>query len=169
MKCTDPKIGRLLEAYEFGLLSAEERRLFDGHLLECDRCAQDVFKMIPVVEALESESERFKSLQPASSAQRSWLATFLNLPFPIKIMAYSFLALIIATAIVFWDTRKPTPVPADFQAGIFRGSLKLIEPKGEMRTIPEAFKWDTVCDKCRYQIFRLRGWAFPNGCWARRM
>lgn len=40
--CTDRKIGRLLHHYELGLLSDEDRRRFEMHLLECDICFEDV-------------------------------------------------------------------------------------------------------------------------------
>jgi hypothetical protein len=41
-KCTNTKIGALLHAYELDLLSDEEARKFEQHLLECDTCLTSI-------------------------------------------------------------------------------------------------------------------------------
>src|SRR5262249_46883399 len=133
MNCTDPKIGRLLEAYEFGLLSEAERRQFDEHLLDCDYCAQDVFQTMPVVEALENNRDRFKTtLQAEPEKKYSWLDKFLAYPLPIKALVYSCLAILIAAGLVFWNAQRPAPPPEDLQPGSYRGEVNLIEPKGDI-------------------------------------
>jgi hypothetical protein len=48
MACSDPKTGKLIGSYELGLLSGEEKSLFESHLLGCDACFEDLYRMSPV-------------------------------------------------------------------------------------------------------------------------
>lgn len=48
MICTDQDIGKLLGSYELGLLSEEERRHFENHLLECEYCFQSLYETAPI-------------------------------------------------------------------------------------------------------------------------
>ncbi|MEW5922495.1 MAG: zf-HC2 domain-containing protein [Candidatus Zixiibacteriota bacterium] len=46
-KCNDESVGILLHAYELGLLSPDERDIFETHLLSCDYCHGEVKQFIP--------------------------------------------------------------------------------------------------------------------------
>jgi tetratricopeptide (TPR) repeat protein len=48
--CIDPDTGELKGSFELGLLSPEEKRQFETHLLECDRCFQELYRSAPVAE-----------------------------------------------------------------------------------------------------------------------
>nr|MBN2278292.1 zf-HC2 domain-containing protein [candidate division Zixibacteria bacterium] len=45
--CTDPETGRLLHAYELGLLSEEERDRFETHLIGCRFCHDQLVRFAP--------------------------------------------------------------------------------------------------------------------------
>lgn len=59
MKCTKPDIGKLITRYEFDLVSDDERRIFAGHLLECDACLEDLYSMSQVVGTMKENAEQF--------------------------------------------------------------------------------------------------------------
>jgi hypothetical protein len=48
MNCTDIKIRKLIGSYELGLLSKEERLMFENHLLECQTCFQNLYRIAPI-------------------------------------------------------------------------------------------------------------------------
>lgn len=48
MNCTDSETGKLIGAYELGLLSKDERLLFEDHLLECQYCFQSLYRTAPL-------------------------------------------------------------------------------------------------------------------------
>ena len=52
--CTDKNQGRLLHAYELGLLSEREREQFELHLYECEDCFSRASKLEGAVEALRT-------------------------------------------------------------------------------------------------------------------
>jgi len=56
-KCTDPDIGRLIHAYELNGLSAEERELFEVHLLDCEYCFKEVRQMEVVSDLLNADAD----------------------------------------------------------------------------------------------------------------
>ncbi len=56
-KCTNPRLGRLIGAYELELLEEAQRREFVNHLIECLHCHNEVFAMAPVMEALRRRRE----------------------------------------------------------------------------------------------------------------
>lgn len=59
MRCTNPQIGKWLVLYQFGQLSSEEKKRFEAHLLECDRCCQEAYVLGPVVERLKANPRPF--------------------------------------------------------------------------------------------------------------
>ncbi|MFC2163604.1 zf-HC2 domain-containing protein [Acidobacteriota bacterium] len=56
MTCTDKDIGKLIGGFELGLLSDEEKRLFENHLLNCEYCFQDLYRTAPLI-AMMREGE----------------------------------------------------------------------------------------------------------------
>ena len=54
MPCTDERTGRLIGSYELGLLSKQERKSFEAHVLKCDHCFQDLYRTAPVVSAMKT-------------------------------------------------------------------------------------------------------------------
>lgn len=65
MKCTDPKIKKLVSLYQFNLLGEEEKLSVEDHLLECDACFQEVYRLSSAVQIVEDMPEFFlNALQP---------------------------------------------------------------------------------------------------------
>ncbi len=83
-QCSNGAIGRMLHAYELGLLSIDEVELFETHLLECSHCADEVSAAGPSIQLLRSSSairrltshaaRETQSGQATSSSLRQWLA-----------------------------------------------------------------------------------------------
>ena len=59
MHCTNPKMRKLMGRYEFGLLSSEEQREFEAHLLECEACFEELYSMTPVVQRMKENPDLF--------------------------------------------------------------------------------------------------------------
>lgn len=73
MTCREPKTGALIARYEMGLLSDEERRRFETHLLECDACFQDYYQFAPVAEVISRERAALRTALAREG--RSWFAS----------------------------------------------------------------------------------------------
>ena len=54
-QCTDPKLGRMLYAYELGGLNEDDRRAFEIHLVECGHCFDQVQSFQRTAEVLRSD------------------------------------------------------------------------------------------------------------------
>ncbi len=52
--CTDPSMGRLLAAYEWGLLGKHERDGFEEHLVSCDACSAELLATAHVGAAMRA-------------------------------------------------------------------------------------------------------------------
>lgn len=57
MKCQDPKIGKLIMRYELNLVSDEEKRLFEAHLLDCDACYLELYSLSPAIKTMAANKE----------------------------------------------------------------------------------------------------------------
>ena len=64
MSCTNKDIGELIGSYELGLLSEEERRKFENHLVECEFCFQSLYEAAPITNLV-----RDKKLAPSSNVE----------------------------------------------------------------------------------------------------
>jgi hypothetical protein len=52
MSCTDQNIGKLIGSYELDILSEDERRQFENHLLECEDCFQNLYQTAPITKLI---------------------------------------------------------------------------------------------------------------------
>ena len=59
MKCIDPKMKKLVSLYQFNMLGEEEKFSVEDHLLECDACFEEVYRLCPAVEIVEEKPEFF--------------------------------------------------------------------------------------------------------------
>jgi len=65
MKCIDPKMKKLVSLYQFNMLGEEEKFSVEDHLLECDACFEEVYRLCPAVEIVQEEPEFFlNALEP---------------------------------------------------------------------------------------------------------
>jgi hypothetical protein len=53
-ECTEPGIGRLLHAYELGILSEDDQIRYERHLLACESCSAKVQRLLEVGRLLRS-------------------------------------------------------------------------------------------------------------------
>lgn len=67
-RCTNPRLGRLIAAYELGLLGETERKAFVNHLIECLHCHNELYTMAPVMDVLRTQR------QAALDRRRQWSA-----------------------------------------------------------------------------------------------
>ncbi len=66
-RCTNTELGKLLHAYELGLLDEKEKDLFETHLLSCDFCFEELKKFMPQAALLRSSPEVGKELSEGLS------------------------------------------------------------------------------------------------------
>ena len=55
MNCTDEDIGKLIGGYELGLLTDEEKRQFENHLLACEYCFYSLYEAVPIANLVREE------------------------------------------------------------------------------------------------------------------
>ena len=56
-KCTDENVGRLLHAFELGMLSQEESESFINHCLVCEYCSRQLADFQPAAEILTNDPQ----------------------------------------------------------------------------------------------------------------
>jgi len=56
--CTDPEVGRLLAAYDAGILDPPERQAFEQHIASCEACREGLFELAPHVMQLRQHPGR---------------------------------------------------------------------------------------------------------------
>ena len=120
MKCIAPKIGKPSLLYQFGQLSAEERKHFEAHLLECDHCFQEAYALGPVIEKMRNDPAPFlAALTPAIKPRRKFHLDLMEaigrIPalgrIAIPAVAIALLLWIIWPATELADLARITPVP----------------------------------------------------------
>ncbi|MBN2227696.1 MAG: zf-HC2 domain-containing protein [candidate division Zixibacteria bacterium] len=91
-RCTDIKTGRLIHAYELGLLSDEESEHFEMHLMHCEYCVSLLKTSSLRTGLLRSDSkvrDELRRLSEHSNSKVGWaeeLRRYLwpNVPFPFR-------------------------------------------------------------------------------------
>jgi hypothetical protein len=58
-RCQDPELGRLIAAYEMGLLEEKEQARFEAHLSICPACLEELYAQAPAAAALTGEPEHW--------------------------------------------------------------------------------------------------------------
>ena len=56
-ECIDKKLGKLLYAYELGMLQESDRDTFEVHLLECPFCHEQVSQMADAADLLRRDQD----------------------------------------------------------------------------------------------------------------
>ncbi len=70
MKCLDPKMKKLVSLYQFDMLEEEEKRSVEDHLLECDACFEEVYRLTAAVEMIQEQPENFlDALKPKETSR----------------------------------------------------------------------------------------------------
>lgn len=90
--CTDRQTGRLIHAYELGLLSDDEAERFEMHLMQCERCASLLKNSALRTDLLRSDSQvraELRRLGEHSESEVRWadkLRQYLwpNVPLPFR-------------------------------------------------------------------------------------
>lgn len=120
-KCTNEKVGRLLHAYEIGVLSEDLVELVEVHILECDYCMNRIKEFGSVTRMLsedEQVQQEIAALDQASTAQTQpgiWARLFnTDLPLVLRpaflLVILMILISITALAIVYRPTPKAGPI-----------------------------------------------------------
>lgn len=126
MACTDPELGKLIGSYELGLLSDEERKRFEDHVLTCDECVKDLYRMAPVAQGM---------LQRRASRRRNWM-----------LLAASLVVVVVGLYAVVRE-----PAPDERLRGTEGGTVVLFEPIGEV-PLPERLDWKPVPLASHYEV-----------------
>lgn len=126
MACTDPELGKLIGSYELNLLSDEERKRFEDHVVACDECVKELYRMAPVAQGM---------LQRRVSRRRNWML----LAATLTVVAFGLYAVI------------REPAPDETFRGTESGTVVLFEPIGEV-PLPERLDWKLVPLASHYEV-----------------
>ncbi len=147
MSCTDQDLGKLLGSYELGLLSDEERRQFENHLLECETCFQSLYQGAPITNLIREEKlapsqsvelQNEKEKAPIRFFSRKW-----------AFAAASVLTVMIIAFIIVWlqGPGKET----ERLRGHDEVSILVLSPVGEVTTLHE-LRWKPVAGVDSYDV-----------------
>ncbi len=92
MNCTNKEIGSSIGLYEFNLLNEPEAAVFERHLVECDYCAEDLYRMQPVWTALKENPDIIVNPGDYVPERSTWLQMVWSKPV-MAIASASFLVL----------------------------------------------------------------------------
>ncbi len=59
MSCTNPDMERLIHLYMYGFLTDDQKIEVEAHLLECEECLTELYRMSPTLELLKDRPELF--------------------------------------------------------------------------------------------------------------
>jgi len=147
MSCTDKDIGKLLGSYELGLLSDEERRQFENHLLKCETCFQSLYQGAPITNLIREEKlapsqsvglQDEKEKAPIRFLGRKW-----------ALAAASVLTVMIIAFIFVW-LQGPGEKPERLR-GHDEISVLVLSPVGEVTTLRE-LRWKPVAGIDSYDV-----------------
>jgi len=115
-KCTDPKTGEFLHAYELNALSEEDTERFETHLLECEHCFEqlksfereaNLLVSDQAVKKLIKKSVVEESQESESFLKKLWRYIWPDTPFIFKpVLAYLLILLLIIPT--YYGLRKVT-------------------------------------------------------------
>lgn len=71
-KCSQPQLGKLIDQYQFGLLSEDQTKAFENHLLDCDKCMQEYFDFNAITDILKENKSEFLAVLNKPSKAGFW-------------------------------------------------------------------------------------------------
>jgi hypothetical protein len=143
MACSEPAKGDLRASFELGVLSPEEKRQFEAHLLECDHCFEDLYRSAPVAELvrdkkLAPEGETTEEVSsPTGRGIRSWA------------LAVATVVVLVAAFLVF----QPLGPPEETERlrGTESGAIVVFAPIGDV-PLPTELDWKMVPGAVAYDL-----------------
>ncbi|RMG55363.1 MAG: hypothetical protein D6723_02860 [Acidobacteria bacterium] len=117
MKCTDPRLQRLMIRYELGALEPCEREQFAAHLLQCDECYSEVYTMEPFMAPIRERREAI--LRGEKRADPTILSAVINEgaqpPFWLRksVLAAASLLIVIGAAVLYVSSIRWVPGPGE--------------------------------------------------------
>lgn len=135
MACTDPEIGELIGSYELQLLSEEERKRFEEHVVTCDDCLEDLYRMAPVVKRMQEGRPVQARPRGRMAARRNWIL----------------LAAGLVIVVAGFYTVMREQAPDERLRGADGGTVVLFEPIGEV-PLPQRLDWKPVPPASRYEV-----------------
>ena len=146
MNCTNPKMKQLISLYQFDLLSEAQKTSVEAHLLECDACFAELYRLSPAMELINKKPDQFVSaLQPRQTI-------FTNI---FKLMKKFVCALKNTGLLILTTISKMWEIPA----------IKIIIPAAAtiilaiFVLLPSSKQYSdlAILDKASYISFRLKG------------
>jgi len=139
MSCTDQDIGKLLGSYELGLLSDEEKRQFENHLLECEYCFQSLYEAAPITNLIREEK-----LAPSQKVKLHDVKNTAPIRFFRKKWAFAAASVltVMIIALVFVWLQGPWKKTERLR-GHDDVSILIVSPVGEV-TAPSELRWKPI-------------------------
>jgi tetratricopeptide (TPR) repeat protein len=104
--CVNPAIGQSIALYEASILDEPQRAAFEQHVLDCPRCAQDLYDMSAVTELLRSEGKALFGEKETSAAKQPTLVSFPFLQTQAWKIAACVIAVIAIGSLLLWQPWK---------------------------------------------------------------
>ena len=142
MPCTDPETGQLIGSYELDLLSEDERKRFEAHVVQCDHCFQDLYRTAPVISIMKPGGRALPdrsavSVRVASPRWRRW-ALLMGTAAAVILLVY--------VARTFGPSE-----PQERLRGNEDGSIVVYAPIGEVPK-PTELDWKIVPPAASYEV-----------------
>jgi hypothetical protein len=157
MTCKDKDIGKLIGSYEVGLLSEEEQRRFEDHLLDCEFCFQSLYRTAPMANMIRekrlapnedielADAEEKVSLPEHPSSNR--LVSVFQRPWLLAAAGVS-VVLLIAVIVVWLQGPGKEVVRLRGHDDV---SILVVSPIGEVTAISE-LRWKAIKGVQSYEI-----------------
>jgi hypothetical protein len=147
MSCTDPNIGKLIGAYELGILSAEENVQFENHLLECEYCFQSLYQAAPITKLVREEK-----LDPSTDAKFDIAKGKTPTPFFGRKWAFAAASVLALMIIVYVFVRIQKPgEKTERLRGHDDVSILVLSPVGQVSAVDE-LRWKPVAGVESYNV-----------------
>ena len=157
MACSEPETAKNVALFELDLLSPEEKQRFESHLIGCDECFQNLYKMAPVASLMrqgKGAPRREVDLSELEAGDAYEEAPRESRPVPRLRRSWAFLATGAAAAAVaaFFALRVVGPgEEAGRLRGPQNGSIVVFAPVGEVPP-PSELQWKVVPGARGYEV-----------------
>jgi hypothetical protein len=157
MTCIDEKIGKLIGNYELSLLTKEERRQFENHLLDCEYCFQSLYQTAPLAvlmregrvapaRDIDLADDEAKAGTNAKPRKKSSIRTFRR----FWVYGAAGAVTLMAVALIVMLIQEPWK-KAEQLRGHDEVSILVISPVGEVTALRE-LRWKAVAGIDSYDV-----------------
>ncbi|MCP2605299.1 zf-HC2 domain-containing protein, partial [Candidatus Aminicenantes bacterium AH-873-B07] len=158
-KCKDNKMSKLLTYYYLGILSSQEKDAFEAHLIECSSCRKELDLTEKLFSFINNNREEIiahlKRKEIGFKPARSKVINFLidrKLTVGISLLIFCFFIICIY---YFLFLKKPIPLNENIYQEIRGENIKIYQPAGKIKNIPQFIRWNEI-KGAEYYLIQLK-------------